>query len=84
MSTEHTAIPSGEIHTPFQWVVTDASERLALTPSAVDVAKVCLQTSDNTTWRLVSVGPTTWANVGAGCKFVKLTKSTRKTVSRSD
>lgn len=65
---EHTDIPAGEIHTPYQWVVDDATARLALVPIASDVDKLCLQKSDNTQWRLASIEPSVWVAVGGTVK----------------
>lgn len=57
---EHNDIPAGELHSPFQWVVADASARTSLTPDATDLYKQCLQLSDATEWVLLSVAPITW------------------------
>jgi hypothetical protein len=58
---EHTSIYPGEIHTPYQWIVAGEVDRLAITPEADDQHKLCLQTGDNTEWRLVTVSPVVWA-----------------------
>lgn len=57
---EHTAIQQGEIHSPYQWIVTDAAARAALVPESTDADKLCLQRSDKRVYRLVTVSPVTW------------------------
>lgn len=57
---EHTAIQQGEIHSPYQWIVTDATARAAIVPESTDADKLCLQRSDKRVYRLVTVSPVTW------------------------
>ena len=63
---EHSVVQPGEIHSPFQWVVTDAAARAAITPEgATDVHKVCLQLDTGAEWRLSGIGPNTWVEIVA-------------------
>lgn len=57
---EHNNIPQGEIHAPYQWVVQDQAERLALVPTMEDINKTCLQTTDGSEWRLAALSPAQW------------------------
>ena len=57
---EHTDIPAGEIHTPYQWVVADAAARTALVPVSGDQYKLCLQLDDRSEWLLTVVSPAAW------------------------
>ncbi|OQA32891.1 MAG: hypothetical protein BWY57_01618 [Betaproteobacteria bacterium ADurb.Bin341] len=59
---EHTAIPAGDIHAPYQWVVDDESARLAIVPESVaDLHKLCLQLDTGESWRLAAITPPAWA-----------------------
>lgn len=58
---EHSSIPSGEIHTPYQWIVQDDAARAAITPEFGDLHKLCLQLNTDTEWRLASLSPVRWA-----------------------
>lgn len=60
MTIEHSDIGAGAIHTPFNWVVSDAAARLALTPVVVDLRKVAYQQNDESEWLLIGVGPAVW------------------------
>lgn len=57
---EHSNIPVGEIHVPYQWVVADDAEREALSPEFGDLHKLCLQLNPETEWRLASISPVLW------------------------
>jgi hypothetical protein len=61
---KHSRAQTGDIHKPYNWVVADETARLALTPVAEDILKLCFQESDNSTWVLLSDAPT-WGPVGA-------------------
>lgn len=59
---EHNAIPAGENHHPYQWIVADAVARLNLPVTAVDTHKRCLQLDDGSEWRLLGADPVAWAD----------------------
>lgn len=51
------------VHTPYRWVVADATARTALSVAAADTLKLCLQMSDTTTWVLVNNSPVRWVGI---------------------
>lgn len=61
---EHNVIPSGEIHTPFQWQPANAAARLAIVPNADDLHKIALQLDDHSQWVLTDDSPATWQAYG--------------------
>lgn len=63
---EHTDIPAGEIHLPFQWLPANEAARLAIAPLAGDIHKLALQLDDNTQWLLIDDSPATWEQQGLG------------------
>lgn len=57
------------LHSPFNWVYADSTERLAATGFvAIDVStkKVALQLNDFSQWVLTNHSPITWAQTGGG------------------
>lgn len=57
---EHSLIPVGEVHTPFNWIVNNSSERFAIVPEAEDINKLCLQLDTGESYRLSLMSPITW------------------------
>lgn len=58
---EHTTIPAGEIHTPYQWIVSDEAARLAIVPEGDhDHHKLCLQLDTHQVWRMDATAPVVW------------------------
>ena len=57
---EHSVIPAGEVHTPFNWIVNNSSERNAIVPEADDLNKLCLQLDTGASYRLELLSPITW------------------------
>ena len=57
---EHKDIPTGEIHSPHQWVVADEAARLALPLTSADVRRYLWQSDTETEWVLIRVEPTVW------------------------
>ena len=55
---EHSDIQAGEIHSPHNWQVMDATARQALVTTASDLGKYCWQRDDDSVWMLTAVG--TW------------------------
>jgi hypothetical protein len=51
------------LHTPFRWIFTDATERLAESVGATDVNKTAWQKSDDTIWVLEDDSPVTWSRL---------------------
>lgn len=63
----HQKLGAGFIHPVSNWVVADATARLALVPVAGDAGKVAWQQSDNTLWLLTNhVGPVWVGATGGG------------------
>lgn len=64
---EHSVIPLGEVHTPYNWVVSNETERLAIvpvdTPGLEDTYKLCLQLDTGESFRLDTLSPVTWTNL---------------------
>lgn len=58
MTIEHSRIPDGGMHHPYNWIVNDEQERLALPVTADDIHKLCLQEDLDVTYKLNQVSPT--------------------------
>jgi hypothetical protein len=62
---EHRDIPLGERHGIVNWKYADAAARAAATGFvATDIDKVASQSSDDSLWRLKSIGPNVWVQIG--------------------
>lgn len=62
--TPHKEIAAGNIHSPFQFVYTDQTERLADTTfDDTDLYCLAMQESDFTIWCLTSLDPVTWVQL---------------------
>ena len=58
---KHSLIPSGERHSPFNWVVADATALAAITNvSENDLNKTLLQLDTGVSYRLSSASPIVW------------------------
>ncbi len=67
MPIEHSDIESGEIHRPYNWVVNNETERLAIIPDPAsgnsELYKLCLQLNTGESYRLDSLSPVVWSNL---------------------
>lgn len=64
---EHSDIGTGEVHSPYNWVVNNEIERLAIVPNTdpgtLDIYKLCLQLDTGESFRLDSLSPVIWTNL---------------------
>lgn len=57
---EHALIPPVHRHSPYSWVVADATALDAIAPTAEDIGKLAWQRDDESTWLLTGTSPKTW------------------------
>lgn len=64
---EHSDITTGEVHTPYNWIVNNESERLSIvpvdTPGSEDTYKFCLQLDTGESFRLDQLSPVVWTSL---------------------
>jgi len=56
----HKDLAGLNIHTPVTWEVADATARLAIVATSIDIHKIAWQLDTNESWFLVSVVPNVW------------------------
>ena len=61
---QHRNIPIVQNHTPYRWVVENATERLNLIPTSDDLYKRLFQKDDNSEWVLLTASPIQWEELG--------------------
>src|SRR6056297_957198 len=60
----HSRLTGNDIHTPYRWVFTDETERLAFDAfTEDDLYKLARQEDNNTSWVLIDVSTPTWQNI---------------------
>lgn len=63
MGIQHKDAGVGHRHSPYNWVVADATEKDAITPLAEDQYKLAYQSDTGETWVLSNHSPVTWKHV---------------------
>lgn len=61
----HQNYPTGQIHTPYNWVVANAAARAALVLAPEDVYKVLYQVDSTESYVLLDDSPATWQLIGS-------------------
>ena len=68
MTIQHSQVPLGNVHVPYNFQYVDAAAREAVLPSAFDaedIGKLARQEDDNSLWMLTSIDPAVvWMRVG--------------------
>lgn len=75
----HKNVPVGDMHFLQNWEVADEAARLALTPVAADVGKICRQLDTNVFYLLLDDTPLTWEVIGSAGESQSAVLSVRNT-----